>query len=341
MLKRVIAFFVLLLAVPFCFAATITVTTPAKGTPADPTLVDDSTPISFTLKNMAQSEAKIQITVRRNSDNSIFFQNLDALRVTPGTTNDDGSGTFSLTFSEGTPEVVYKVEVRAVPVQTGVTTYNDDQDLYVKPDLTKPKFLSYTPSDSAFIKGIVKIKVKIQEANLKDWRVQIDNQDIPNNQGTTVDANGYFQVSWDTTGIKLDGSKTINLRVRDSAGNEQSKSINVTLDRVPPIITIKSPLNNTHYSPGTNITVTVDIKDASSASTSANGVDVIARRMDGSFIVRAAKIQFQQVDGVTNRWTGRIRWVQGQLPSKFKIEVTAYDKAGNAGTKQTVIVYIG
>lgn len=321
-------------------AGTITVTSPAKGTPGDPTLVKGSTTINFTLKSMGQSEAKIQITVRRVSDNKIYLQNMDAARITPSTTNDDGSGNFNLTFTEGTPEVPYKVEVRAVPVQSGATTYNTDQDLYVLPDLTKPKILSFTPGASSFVKGIVPIKVRIEEANLKDWRVQIDNTDIPGNIGTTVDSQGYFTVNWDTTGYKTDGTKNINIRVRDLADNEVTKTIQVTVDRVNPTIVIQAPKNNQVFAPKTDIVITVDFKDMNTNSISVNGVDIVVRTTSGVFILRPARMSWTAKNANTNTWVGRIRWVNGQLPSTFKIEATAVDKAGNSAAKQTITVKI-
>lgn len=322
-------------------AGTITVTSPSKGTAADPTLVGNSTTISFSLRNMGQSEARISVVVRRVSDNSIFSQTQDAARVTPSTSNDDGSGSYTLSFLQGTPEVVYKVEIRATPTQAGATTYNTDQDLFVKPDLTKPKFLSFNPINNTFVKGIVPIRVRIAEANLKDWRVQINNQDIPNNQGSTVSSTGEFTVNWNTSGIQFDGPQTISVRVRDNANNEENLSITVTLDRVKPIITIQSPQNNARFSPGTSITVVADIRDFSNSSVNVNGIDIVVRTTSGVFITRAARQSNSNLDANTLRWVGRIRWVNGQLPKTFKIEVTARDRAGNDAVKQTVTVNIG
>jgi hypothetical protein len=338
--KRLFLSAVISLLAACSFAGTISVNSPATGTAADPTLVGANTSITFALTAMV-NVAKINITVFRQSDNTIFFQALDATRVTPSTTNHDGSGSYNLTFTEGTPEVVYRVEVRAVDLN-GATTYNTDQNLFVKPDVTKPKFLSFNPVDGSFVKGIVPIRVKIKETNLQDWRVQIGGQDIPNNTGTTVSATGEFVVNWDTTGILLDGPRTINVRVRDLASNEENININVQIDRVAPTVTIRAPVNNTTFSAGTTIVITVDIRDASSTSVNASGVDVVVKRMDGTFITRAARISFSAIDGSTVRWNGRIRWVSGQLPSQFKIVVTAVDRAGNvAPTPQSVTVRIG
>jgi len=326
----------------FATAGTITVTSPAKGTQAAPTLVGSSTNISFSLTQMV-NVAKINVKILRLDTNppTVISDLRDVLRVTPSTTNKDGSGSYTLTFAEGAAEVPYRVEIRAEDLNNS-TTYNADQDLFVKPDLTKPKILSFTPAVNSFVKGTVPIRVRISEANLQDWRVQVNNQDIPNNSGTTVSGTGEFTVNWNTTGIVQDGQKSISIRIRDEAGNEENRTINVTLDRVAPTVTVRAPVNNSVYSAGTTILITVDIKDASSSSMNVTGIDVVARRTNNTFITRAARLSFQAIDATTVRWTGRIRWVPGQLPSTFKLVVTAVDRAGNvAPVPQNVTVRIG
>lgn len=339
-MKRFLAGIIALVAAATALAGNINVTSPAKGSAGAPTLVGGSTTISFALTNMV-NVAKINIRVIRLTDNAVILDQKDAVRVTPSTTNKDGSGSYNLTFAEGAAEVGYRVEVRAEDLNNA-TTYNADQDLFVKPDLTKPKILSFNPVNNAFVKGVVPIRVRISEANLQDWRVQVNSQDIPNNTGTTLNANGEFVVNWDTTGIVLDGAKTISIRIRDVAGNEENRNLTVTLDRVAPVTTIRAPVNNTTFSPGTTIVITVDIKDFSSSSVNVSGIDVVARTTGGAFITRAARLSFQALDATTNRWTGRIRWQNGLLPSTFKIVVTAVDRAGNVSpVPQTITVKIG
>lgn len=339
-MKRFLLGLVAVVSAVSAYAGTINVTSPAKGTAQAPTLVGGSTSINFGLTNMV-NVAKINIKVVRLTDNVTILDQKDALRVTPSTTNKDGSGTYNLTFAEGAAEVAYRVEVRAEDLNNA-TAYNTDQDLFVKPDLTKPKILSFNPVNNAFVKGVVPIRVRISEANLQDWRVQVNNQDIPNNAGTTVNANGEFVVNWDTTGIVLDGAKTISIRIRDEAGNEENRNLTVTLDRIAPVATIRAPVNNTTFSAGTTIVITVDIKDASSSSVNVTGIDVVARTTGNAFITRAARLSFTALDATTNRWTGRIRWQAGLLPGTFKIVVTAVDRAGNVSpTPQTVTVKIG
>lgn len=320
-------------------AGNISVTTPAKGSQNAPTLVGSSTNISFSLTQMV-NVAKINVKIVRLDINETTTLN-DVVRVTPSTTNKDGSGSYTLTFAEGSAEVTYQVDVTAEDINN--STQYGTETLYVRPDLTKPKILAFTPAANSFVKsGTVPIRVRIQEANLQDWRVQVNNQDIPNNSGTTLNGLGEFLVNWTTSGIIQDGPKTIGIRIRDKAGNEENRTLTVTLDRVAPTITIRAPVNNTTFSSGTTIVVTVDIKDLSSSSLNVTGVDVVARTTGNAFITRVARLSFQAIDATTVRWTGRIRWVPGQLPSTFKLVVTAVDRAGNvAPVPQTVTVRIG
>ncbi|HZH97759.1 MAG TPA: hypothetical protein VEX38_02205 [Fimbriimonadaceae bacterium] len=337
-MKKLLTIAGLVLAAVAANAGTITVTAPAAGTAANPTPVGSSTTVQFQLRDMV-SQARVSATVRRVSDNTVFT-NIPEVSINPDPSNRTGSGTLTVSFPQGSPEVVYRVEVRARDINNS-TTYNQDQNLFLRPDLTKPKILQFNPVSGAFVKGIVPIRVQISETNLKDWRVQVDGQDIPNNTGTTVDANGRFIVNWDTSGLQTDGPRTINVRIRDEADNEESQNINVTVDRVAPIVTIQTPRSGSVIAPGTTIAVTVDVADFSATSVDFTGVDVVIRTTAGAFVTRVARQSFNQLNGTTRRWVGRIRW-SNTLPSSFRITATAVDKAGNrTNTPQTVTVTIG
>lgn len=323
----------------FAHAGTITVTSPAKGSAAAPTPIKGTTPVNF---NITGGVTQVTVTVRIfRLDNNTLYSALEPVKVTPNT---DGkvTGSANLKFTKGIdPEIGYRVEIRATEESTPGNVYNSDQDIFVKPDLTAPKIIRFTPVSGAFVKGVVNITVQIQEDNLKDWRVQVDNGDLPNGTGTTVNSLGRFTVLWDTSGVVLDGPKTITVRVKDTADNETTQNINVTIDRVKPIITIRSPQSNAVFTAGSIVNVVVDIKDFSNTSVPVTGVDVVARTTTGTFVLRVPRISFTQVDATTVRWTGRIRWVKGQLPKTFRIHVTAIDKANNVANPQVVTVNIG
>ncbi len=321
-------------------AGTITVTSPPKGTAVAPTPTKASTTINYSIVASIPGATEVTIDAKIfRQDTGALYRNLTAVsKVTPNT-DGKATGSFTVSFTRGIdPEIVYRVEVRAREVDRPGETYNTNQNMFLKPDLTAPKILAFNPLNGAFVKGVVHVTVKISEANLKDWRVQVGGADLPNGEGSTVDAEGRFSVDWDSSGELLDGQKTISIRVRDTADNEVTQNINVTIDRVKPLITIQAPVNNSQFAPGTTLAVTVDIKDAGMAVT---GVDVVLRTTTGVFILRVARQSFTSPSGGNFRWTGRVRWRDGLLPAQFKLQVTAVDRAGNVATPQSVTVKIG
>lgn len=334
-MKRLLVLFAVLSAC-FGFGGTITVTSPAKGSATAPTPIKATTSVNFNITG-GITEVTVEAKVFRVDTNALY-RTLSPVKVTPNT---DGkvSGSITLSFTKGIdPEIGYRVEIRAKEESTPTNTYNADQDLFVKPDLTAPKILQFSPLSGAAVKGSVVISVRISEDNLKDWRVQVDNADLPNGEGTTVDAEGRFSVTWDTSGIQFDGGKTISIRVRDTADNETTQNINVTIDRVKPVITVLSPLNNAVFAPGTTLSVIVDFRDA---NINATGTDVVLRKTDGTFIARIARSSFQSVGSNTFRWVGRVRWKANWLPTNFRIVASGIDRAGNAAATQTVNVKVG
>jgi len=233
-----------------------------------------------------------------------------------------------LNFSEGTPTGNYTLVLSAT--EPG-NTY-DNQTVTVKVDVEKPKFYSFSPSNGAFVNGTVKIRASILEQNVKDWRVQVNGQDIPNNTGTSNDV----AVNWNASLVKTDGAQSITIVVRDQADNEATKTLNVTLDRIKPTINIVFPRSDTKIVPNTTINVTIDIGDASSLSVDTSGVDVKVLKIDGTYIERVALISFTANGEKVLRWIGRIRYRPVQIPKQFKISVTAVDRAGNHAVPQEV-----
>jgi hypothetical protein len=271
------------------------------------------------------TEAKVQVTVTAKVTGPGGTTTLSQ-QFTP-----DGDGridqTIPLNFAQGMPSGEYTIVLSAT--EPG-NTYAS-QTVTVQVDVQRPKFFSYSPYNNAYVKGIVKIRALITEQNIKDWRVRINGQDIPNNTG----GSNTVAVDWDTSLIERDGENTIEILARDGANNEASLTIPVTLDRIKPTITIVYPRTDTRLIPNTNINVTVDVADGSVGSVNITGLDVVVRKMDGTYITRVAVISTTN-EGSTLKWIGRIRYRPGLLPSQFKIVVTAYDRAGNQAVSQEV-----
>jgi hypothetical protein len=303
-------------------AQTFNVTAPTSGE-----FIGLTNTVSFNV-NGASSQNKIRITA--TGPGSVQFTNNGDF-----TPDADGkiNGTLSLNFNQGVPEGEYTIVVTAAQNNTVYATVTINVTL----DVTKPKFLQFNPVSGAFVRaGIVSIRVNVLEPNFQDYRVQVDGQDIPNNTGTTL-VNGEFTVNWDTSGIQFDGAKSISVRLRDQADNEESRTFDVTLDRINPTVIIVHPRAELRFAPRANISVAIDITDANVASTDVTGVDVIARTLEGQFLARVAVQTFRPTNGPTNRWTGRLRWTN-RLPKKFKLVVHVIDKAGNSASTQEVIV---
>lgn len=329
----------LALASATAMGGSITVTEPAAGSIGNPTLIGKTAKIRFnTQAGTNATKVTVTATIKKISDNSII--GVQSGEATPDT-DGKASGEVPLAFAENvTEEVPYRIEVRAREDGRPGEVYNPI-DIFVLPDLTKPKILQFNPNTTTFVRGIVPVIVRIQEPNLKDWRIQVNNQDIPLNTGTTVNGNGEFTVNWNTNGLQTDEAKTINVRVRDKADNETTLGIEVTVDRLAPTVNFAAPRSGATISPGTTISVSIDVTDFNQAALDTSGVDVVARRMDGSFITRVARISYNGTGNNSKRWVGRIRWRQGLLPSQFKLVASVVDRAGNAASPQSVLVRLG
>lgn len=307
---------------PIAAGQNLTVTTPTDGS-----YLGQTNQLKFTVTG-----ANVEVTITADVTGPGGTTTISD-RFTP---NVDGKieSQLPLNFSEASPEGAYTITV------TGKR--NDNQSVFgtvarnVTVDVVKPKFLQFNPIANAYVKGVVPIVVKVLEPNFKDYRVQINGQDIPGNTGTSL-TNQLFSVSWDTSGILNDGSQNIGIRLRDLAQNESNQTVSVTLDRVNPTATITQPLANVKLRRRSDVSVSVDIVDSSTSSIDVTGVDVVARTMLGGFIAKVARSSFRSAGGNTMRWTGRLRYRAG-IPNGFKIVVNVRDKAGNVGTQQEIVV---
>jgi hypothetical protein len=307
-------------------AGTLTVTSPTEGAH-----LGTSNQLRFIIR-----DATLEVTVRAIVTGPGGSTTIEQ-KFTP---NAEGrvDSQLALNFSSSSPEGPYTIRVTAT--EPG-NTYNEVL-INVTVDVTPPKFLEFNPNPNSFVRGTVPIFVKLDEPNVKEFRVQINNQDIPNNTGGPDDVvNGTFVVHWDTSGIELDGPQTITIRVKDLADNESTRTINVRLDRVAPIVTIQYPNAATFLRPGATIAVVVDIQDASTSSVDITGIDVVLTRLDGSYLMRVPLMSLRPSGSNVLRWSGRVRWRPGLLPSQFRIRATAVDRAGNVANVQEATLKIG
>ncbi|HXH60221.1 MAG TPA: hypothetical protein VNI20_02560 [Fimbriimonadaceae bacterium] len=310
----------LLLLSAASWAGTITVTSPVAGD-----FLGTSNSVKF---NITGAVVQVTVNVVASLDSNPAI-NVSVQQNFSPDVNGNINGSIPLNFSPSTPEGPYTLTVTAT--EPGAT-YNTVAPISVNVDVKAPKFGNFNPLSGAFVKGVVPISVDLDEPNVKEWRVRINNADIPNNSGST----NVMLVDWDTNTVVTDGSQTINLSVTDLANNSSTKDIGVTVDRIKPSSTILAPASGSTVRPGSRLAVIVDIADQFTGSVHFTGVDVEIQSMTGTVLHRVPRRSISST-GSTLHWTGRIR-TTAALPSQFKIVVNAIDRAGNVAVTQEVTV---
>src|SRR5579859_6356189 len=130
-------------------------------------------------------------------------------------------------------------------------------------------------------------------------------------QGVSATVNGtQFTAS---VPLPTEGLQNLQAVATDAAGNVGQASVNVHVDRTPPLVKILSPQAGA-YIKGPVITVTGSVTDASSTMTDVNGISTMLNP-DGTF-----STQIPVVDGPLN------------------IIATSSDAAGNVGTAQVPVI---
>jgi len=303
----------------FAAAQTFSLTAPTEDA-----FVGRSTNFSFNITG-----AKQQVTIKLVATGPNNFKTSNDKKFTP---NVDGKieGSITLSLSQSSPEGVYTCELTAT--EPGKSYPKLTRRITV--DGTAPKFLDFNPVDGIFTKGNVRITADLLEANVEEWRVTVNDDDIPNNSGDSK----RVDVIWDSGAVELDGSQSVKISVKDKAENESNQNINITLDRVKPIAQVVSPRAADGVSRKSNFNIIVDITDASNNSILFTGVDVTLTTVDNKYIARVPRVSFE-ASGSTHRFTGRVR-KSLKLPKEFRIVVRSVDRAGNVGVVQTVQIRV-
>jgi len=315
-------------------AFTFNVSAPTSGTITDPTFLGTSNTVSFTGTGVDKELTVTVVATNLDTNTTITKEQ----KFTPDA-DQKVTGSIALNFSQGsTPDGSYKIDVTAKYANDANSAQTVTID-NLKLDLTKPKILEFNPGTNTFVgAGIVHIVASVNEPNFKNYTVQVNGSDIPNNTGTSLINGSDLAVDWDTTGIVTDGPQTITIEVTDKANNKTVQTMTVTLDRVKPSVSIKAPVTSVQQR--SNWNVVIDIKDASASSVDVTGIDVILTRTDGTFLYRVPRVSLNGTDGQTQRWTGRVQGKKITLPSQIKVKVTAVDRAGNAAIVQTATINV-
>jgi len=310
------------LAAALSQAATITVTKPADGEYLGRS---NNVQINITGSNR---EATVVVTATNvaNPANRVSVER----KFTPEP-GGDATGTIPLNFGETSPQGAYNIQV--IATEPG-NTYNTVPPIPVIVDIRNPKIVDFDPISNSFVDGTVNIRATLDEPNIKEWRVRVNNSDIPNNSGNTETIN----VVWDASSILTDGTQNIEFRVEDLAGNVTNRNVSVTLDRRAPVISILAPANGTTLFPRSSLAVVLSVQDQFANAIDRTGVDVTLVGDFHSFLARVSRRSIR-TDGNRIVWTGRVQ-SKFRLPGQFKLVVTAVDKAGNVAARQEVVLRV-
>lgn len=220
-----------------------------------------------------------------------------------------------------------------------------------------------TPQDGGFTNGFANITGFAQEsssvAGLTAVFITIQRQSdglyfnagtwsaIPFDFPTTLNPDGTFSIRTDSvlpTGTNLVGNYILTAIAVDNIGNVASKSITVTLDTVPPIVSFVTPAN------GLATTHIPDISGLVRDNPGGSGVDRVELELinpaggywNGTIYTEAPSSLLAQIS--SNRWF--INSLNNSLPTgrnlpdgRYTLRAIAYDKAGgSASVSQRLII---
>lgn len=123
----------------------------------------------------------------------------------------------------------------------------------VNVDLTAPTIAILSPANNSYVRKIVTINISGYDAHFDYMELYIDA-----NKVATFNTSGVHTYSWNTSSEPY-GAYQLTLTGYDIVGNNASTTITVTVDNMPPIVSITSPLNNTFVRG--NITITFTAQD--------------------------------------------------------------------------------
>jgi hypothetical protein len=324
LVKGLVSLVILIASALSTWAAGILVVT----SPVDGAFVGGATTISFRIENgVVEVTIRAVITAQVGGESTTL-----TTRVIP---DSEGRASGSMTWnpSRSFPEGLYTIEVSA---EEPGNVYNT-VTLNVTLDRKEPRLLDFSPQPGTFLRTTIHITAEILEPNLEEWKVTVNDEDIPNNTGTgnTID------VLWDPSNIEEDGPQTIKIKMKDRAQNEATKEIEVFLDRAPPQINVLFPRTNQSVRPGTVLGVTFDVVDSRNDSVDVMAITVELRDMSDNLIRRVARMRYRQVNDTTSRWEGRALVRLPGNVTQFQLVVSAIDKAGNAAVVQRIPLVVG
>jgi hypothetical protein len=264
-----------------------------------------------------------------------FTETVDWVVLIDGTVDiPDNTGqadTFSVTWDTRVrvggqrkfPDGIHTILVRATDLAGNIAS----TEIPVTVDNTAPTLENILPEEDSFVGETVIITASIKEPNIDTWKVTVDGEDLPSNEGNSRE----IEVEWDTTDFS-EGTHTIEFLVTDKAGNKAEENVPVYIDRTEPEVYIRYPFKNMVIPPNSMMLIVVDVIDFSEDSIDPDDVSVLLKDSKGNTIAKATKTSDQPLateDGI--RWIGEVNVGKGggKVSDKYEVEVTVTDKAGN------------
>lgn len=259
------------------------------------TITLDSTPPTVPVLEALTTPTNNPIAVVKGSAESGSSVALSAGGVQFASTTADSNGLFSfagLTLTEG--ETLFTAQATDLAGNTGQPSV----PLAVTLDTNAPAVDITTPSD----KAIINTQVVTVSGSIDDPTAAVTVNGLP-----ALNSGGV----WTLEGFTLqEGNNSLLVEARDPAGNKGSATVSVTLDTIPPTVTISNPVDGL-YTNVTQLTVTGKMNEEASSVT-VNGI--------------AATIS--TISPSSSTYTTTLTLIEGVN----SIVVTAVDKAGNKGS---------
>jgi RHS repeat-associated protein len=200
---------------------------------------------------------------------------------------------------------------------------NQSDTVEIRRDTTAPSVSITYPSNGACLCQNTQYTIT---ASASDGQTGISRVEFYRDGGTLLctDYSAPYECPWNTD--SLSGQHTLTAKAYDTCQNSQTSSgVSVTIDTVPPSVSITSPSSGSYFCPGVTVTIQASAADACSSVTR------VEFYVDGALKCTDTT----PGDGWSCQWN-----TQGYSAGPHALTAKAYDNCGNSATSSGVTVYI-
>lgn len=213
------------------------------------------------------------------------------------------------------------------------------RDFFV--DNTPPTLSVIYPPNSECVSGVTSIKVQIcDNAFVKDLTTLVDStliSAINISSSISCASPQTKNISWGSNSFP-DGSHTIQITLKDGAGNTQNQNIPILIDNSPPTVNIISPADNSTLNSPTSVNVILGDSVCPPPTYNFKKVEYqIAVSGTSSFSSSTQDCATTQripcTDTNVGAGTSTFTWSATEYCGFFKLKAKGYDYAGNVSEK--------